>query len=44
LDAEKAVDLIRQQVDDEANIIFGFAVEESKIDEVEITVIVAGCN
>jgi cell division protein FtsZ len=44
LDAEKAVDLIRQQVDDEANFIFGFAVEENKIDEVEITIIAAGCN
>jgi cell division protein FtsZ len=44
LDAEKAVDLIRQQVDDEANIIFGFAVEETKTDAVEITVIIAGCN
>jgi cell division protein FtsZ len=44
LDAEKAVDMIRQQVDEEAHIIFGFAVDEDKVEEVDITVIIAGCS
>ena len=43
-DAEKAVDMIRQQVDEEAHIIFGFAVDEDKVEEVDITVIIAGCS
>jgi cell division protein FtsZ len=44
LDAEKAVDSIRKEVHEKAQIIFGFAVVESTIEEVEITIIATGCD
>ncbi len=44
LDAEKAVDFIRKEVHENAQIIFGFSVVESIIEEVEITIIATGCD
>lgn len=38
----EAVDLVREVVDDEGNIIFGAAIEEAMSDEVEITIIATG--
>jgi len=42
MEANEAVEYVRQQVDPEANIIFGTAYRESADDEVQITVIATG--
>lgn len=41
-EVNEAADLIRQAVDDEANIIFGAGIDESLQDEISITVIATG--
>lgn len=43
-EVNEAADLIRQAVDDDANIIFGAGIDETLNDEIKITVIATGFN